>query len=126
VADRWRAKGWPVHPLYTAPTAALEKGDGRDAWISVDAEKPRAEWDKYYEDDFSEPVAVMIDYNGHHRRSEMTWRYSFAHGGWVIANLADGYMPSDYVEYGTVTHWAPLPAALSQKANHLAQEADRG
>ena len=31
VADRWRAKGWPVHPLYTAPIAALEKGDGRDA-----------------------------------------------------------------------------------------------
>jgi hypothetical protein len=35
VADRWRAKGWPVHPLYTSPTAALEKGDGRDAeWLA--------------------------------------------------------------------------------------------
>jgi hypothetical protein len=31
VASAWRADNRQVTPLYTAPTAALEKGDGRDA-----------------------------------------------------------------------------------------------
>ena len=27
IADRWRAKGWPVYPLYTAPQAAQVQGE---------------------------------------------------------------------------------------------------
>lgn len=96
--------------------AALEK-PAASPWIAVGEQWPKAEWDKYYHDDFSEPVAVMIDYNGNVRRSESTWRYSFAHGGWVGADLREGYKPSDYEEFGRVTHWAPLPESLAAPAS---------
>lgn len=86
-------------------------------WIAVGEQWPKAEWDKYYHDDFSAPVAVMIDYNGHVRRSEVTWRYSFAHGGWVHADLREGWKPDDYSDDGRVTHWAPLPEPLAAPAS---------
>lgn len=94
-----------------APTAEQAEGV-RSPWIDVADELPRSEWDKYYHDDFSAPVTVMIDYSGLVRRSEVTWRYSFAHGGWVNADLREGWKPSDYSDCGRVTHWAPLPEPL--------------
>jgi hypothetical protein len=115
--------GLPVTPRLVlevanalACTPSAQEEAVRVTWISVDDEKPPAEWDKYYEDDFSAPVAVMIDYNGHVRRSEITWRYSFAHGGWVQADLREGWKPEDYSDCGRVTHWAPLPDPLTAPA----------
>ncbi len=133
-ASAWSLVGGVFDSGNALETAAQEKANlrallagrsGDDAaqadavrveWISVTDQLPRSEWDKYYHDDFSEPVAVMIDFEGAVRRSEMTWRYSFAYGGWVGAGLREGYKPSDYEDFGRVTHWSPLPAPLAAPA----------
>lgn len=91
------------------------KGDCHEytqPWIKVEDGKPSVEWDEYYENDYSEPVAVMIDYNGHHKRSEILWRHCFVDGGWVGSDLREGRHSSDYESYGKVTHWARLPAPI--------------
>lgn len=102
--------------------AAAHEDPAASPWTAVGEQFPEAEWDKYYRDDFSAPVLVMIDYNGHVRRSEVTWRYSFAHGGWVHADLREGWKPSDYSDCGRVTHWAPLPEPLPSAPSNGDQE----
>ena len=103
--------------------AARSGDDAAQSWINVADQLPRAEWDKYYQDDFSAPVVVMIDYKGHVRRSEITWRYSFAHGGWVHADLREGWKPDDYADDGRVTHWSPLPEPLAAPAASAGDQA---
>jgi hypothetical protein len=92
--------GWI--PLYTAPTAALENGDGRDAWISVDERMP--------ENDQIVAFVVKADQespnwylNGHVLGGTYHENYGFSTPG--VGHRA--------------SHWRPLPsppAALSQKA----------
>jgi hypothetical protein len=85
-------------PLYTAPTAALEKGDGRDAWISVDERLPE-----------ERQVVLVFRPDAHLLPAcdpNIDCRCYFGNG------VFNGIHP--------VTHWMPLPAppaALYQKAN---------
>ena len=85
-------------PLYTAPTAALEKGGGRDAWISVDERLPE-----------ERQVVLVFRPDAHLLPAcdpNIDCRCYFGNG------VFNGIHP--------VTHWMPLPAppaALYQKAN---------
>jgi hypothetical protein len=87
-----------VRALYTAPTAALEKGDGRDAWISVDERLPE-----------ERQVVLVFRPDAHLLPAcdpNIDCRCYFGNG------VFNGIHP--------VTHWMPLPAppaALYQKAN---------
>jgi hypothetical protein len=101
--DKQSCSFWrPIMLLYTAPTAALENGDGRDAWISVDERMP--------ENDQIVAFVVKADQespnwylNGH----VLGGTY---HENWGFSTPGVGHRAS---------HWMPLPAApaaLSQKA----------
>lgn len=87
------------------------------AWIDVADRFPAIEHDEFYGDEHSEPVVVMVVRDGEVKRSNVTWRYSFGEHGWVFATLSEGLSPEQYAEYGRVTHWAPLPAAISTLTN---------
>lgn len=88
----------PGDKLYTAPTAALEKGGGRDAWISVDERLPE-----------ERQVVLVFRPDAHLLPAcdpNIDCRCYFGNG------VFNGIHP--------VTHWMPLPAppaALYQKAN---------
>jgi len=94
--------------LYTAPTAALEKGDGRDAWQPIDT-APK---------DGTEVLLIAT------RHSML-----IPHPEMIVGAYRQGWW-SGPSTLSHVTLWQPLPAppaALSQqKANHPAPEADRG
>jgi hypothetical protein len=88
-------------PLYTAPTAALENGDGRDAWISVDERMP------------DEDSVVLVS----------AWEYGKPDGKrfTLVARRSGSLFLNEETgdDLYTPTHWQPLPAppaALSQKA----------
>jgi hypothetical protein len=88
---------WKKTPLYTAPTAALEKGDGRDAWISVEERLPEV----------SQLVLIAFPDGG----IDFSFRHNHkGNGGWSGVNPKYHTAP---------THWRvppTTPAALSQKA----------
>jgi hypothetical protein len=90
-----------VRALYTAPTAAPEKGDGRDAWISVDDRMP------------DEDSVVLVS----------AWEYGKPDGKrfTLVARRSGSLFLNEETgdDLYTPTHWQPLPAppaALSQKA----------
>lgn len=89
---------------YTAPTAAPEKGDGRDAWISVDERLP----------DEGQNVAFVVSGASlpfDHLNGKVLGGY-FAH----VARHPTFSVPGLGLR---ASHWQPLPAppaALSQKA----------
>jgi hypothetical protein len=91
-------------PLYTAPTAALENGDGRDAWISVDDRMP----------DEGQNVAFVVSGASlpfDHLNGKVLGGY-FAH----VARHPTFSVPGLGLR---ASHWQPLPAlpaALSPKA----------
>jgi hypothetical protein len=88
--------------LSVAPTAALEKGDGRDAWISVEERLP--------ENDQIVAFVVKAEQespNWHLNGHVLGGTY---HENWGFSTPGVGHRAS---------HWMPLPAApaaLSQKA----------
>lgn len=89
--------------LYTVPTAAPEKGHGRDAWISVDERLP------------DEDSVVLVS----------AWEYGKLDGKrfTLVARRSGSLFLNEETgdDLYTPTHWQPLPAppaALSQqKAN---------
>jgi hypothetical protein len=94
------------HSGYVAPTAAPEKGDGRDAWISVVERLPKCSRTKG-----SMSVEVLV------------WPLTESGEATAFYGRRVTDTPAFY-RYGAVinhvTHWQPLPAppaALSQKAN---------
>jgi hypothetical protein len=87
--------------LAAAPTAALENGDGRDAWISVDERMP------------DEDSVVLVS----------AWEYGKPDGKrfTLVARRSGSLFLNEETgdDLYTPTHWQPLPAppaALSQKA----------
>jgi hypothetical protein len=79
--------------VYTAPTAALEKGDGRDAWISVDDRMP------------DEDSVVLVS----------AWEYGKPDGKrfTLVARRSGSLFLNEETgdDLYTPTHWMPLPAA---------------
>jgi hypothetical protein len=92
-----------IRSSYTAPTAALENGDGRDAWISVDDRLPK------------QNEVVLITGWSRCRGEATNVRFK------VIAMHMDGtfYNDENGDDFYPPTHWMEIPAppaALSQKA----------
>jgi hypothetical protein len=85
-------------PLYTAPAAALEKGDGRDAWQPIDT-APK----------FGEPIDVWGRYG---RKSECVFGKPTYAGGlhWIYEAGYDSNGPVFEIVVDP-THWMPPPAA---------------
>lgn len=80
------------------------------AWRSATDSKPVACMTGYYAGGHSDPVQAVLFHAGEYRVSTQTWRYSLNKGGWLLADLPDGYDPRAYTHLGTVTHWCPLQA----------------
>jgi hypothetical protein len=85
-------------PLYTAPTAALENGGGRDAWQPIDT-APK----------FGEPIDVWGRYG---RKSECVFGKPTYAGGlhWIYEAGYDSNGPVFEIVVDP-THWMPPPAA---------------
>jgi hypothetical protein len=102
VASAWRADNRQVTPLYTAPAAALEKGDGRDAWQPIET-APKD----------GTPL-ILFARAKHATASAPVIGWWLPDMGWIES----AYAPNHPV--GIVpSHWMPrpkFPAALSQKA----------
>lgn len=64
--------------------------------------KPNVEKDEYYGTDYSVP---LVAYNEKGQVLPFMVRWHFPFGGWVIATLPDGPMPSDYPDLGVVDTW---------------------
>lgn len=79
-------------------------------WISVKDGLPEVGHDDFYGDEHSVPVLVrVIHKDGTVECPIWAFKYSFKFNGWVRADMADGYEPEWYVDYGTVTDWMYMP-----------------